>query len=52
MTLRFSQHTFHSDQFGYAKLARAFRTQIDQNKKNNADQMGTLDTDSKSLVKK
>ena len=46
--------------FGYAKHARAFRTQIGLNKKNNADQfgyekhgrakrtqMGTLDTDSK-----
>ena len=33
MTLRFSQHIFHSDQFGYAKHARAFRTQIGLNKK-------------------
>ena len=32
MTMRFSQHIFHSDQFGYAKYARAFRTQIDLNK--------------------
>jgi hypothetical protein len=39
MTVRFSQHMFHSDQFGYAKHARAFRTQIDL-KKNNADQFG------------
>ena len=51
MTLRFSQHIFHSDQFGYAKHARAFRTQINLIKKINADhafrtQMGTLDTDS------
>jgi hypothetical protein len=26
------QHIFHSDQFGYARHARAFRTQIDLNK--------------------
>ena len=40
MTLRFSQHIFHSDQFGYAKHARAFRTQVDLNKKINVDQFG------------
>jgi hypothetical protein len=37
MTLRFSHHIFHTDQFGHA---RAFRTQIDLNKKINADQFG------------
>jgi hypothetical protein len=40
MAFRFSQHIFHSDKFWYAKHARAFRTQIDLNKKNNADQFG------------
>jgi hypothetical protein len=40
MTLRFSQKIFHSDQYGYAKRARAFRTQIDLNKKIIADQFG------------
>jgi hypothetical protein len=33
MTLRFLQHIFYSDQFGYAEH----------------DQMGTLDTDSKDF---
>ena len=40
MTVRFSQHMLHSDQFGYAKHARAFRTQIDLIKRINADQFG------------
>ena len=39
MTMRFSQYTFHSDQYEYAKHARAFRTQVDLNKKN-VDQFG------------
>jgi hypothetical protein len=43
MTLRYPQHIFHSDQFGYARHARAFRTQIDLNKKNNADQSGNFE---------
>jgi hypothetical protein len=41
MTMRFSHHIFYSDQFGRPNLdARAFRTQIGLNKKNNADQFG------------
>jgi hypothetical protein len=28
--LRFSQHIFHSDQFGYGKHGRAFRTHLNK----------------------
>jgi hypothetical protein len=46
MRLRFSQHIFHSDQFGYAKHAR---TQIDLNKQKLMQ--SNLGTESTRLIK-
>ena len=51
MTLRFSQHIFDSDQFGYAKHARAFRTQIDLNKKIMQTNLGTESIPKQSIVR-
>jgi hypothetical protein len=42
--MQFSENIFYLDQFGYAKHARAFRTQIDLNKKIMLTNLGTEST--------